>query len=359
MSNARKLADNLPGIGATGSRNIIINGAMNISQRQTSSSNVGNKYVLDRFYVYRQNAGSTYTCSQNSVTDLQGFSNSLKMLCSTADTSLASNEQVYIQYKVEGQDCQRLAKGHGSDALPMTLSFYVKTNKSGLYTVRIYDRDNGRNVSGSYTVSNANWNRYSVTFPADASGKLDDDNNSSLEFFWHLVGGSDITSGSLQTTWAASSDTGAATGQVNLGDTLNNFWEITGIQLEVGSEATPFEHEHHDTTLRKCQRYCHVFRTDSQNGLRNIHQDRLTQGYIGNYFMPREMRVAPTVTQVGMDRVHKPGIRYDTISSGPNFYFIHTQGFNVTMSVTNNDVDSQTTYFGAVSGGTVTADAEL
>ena len=255
MGNARSLADNLPLTGATGNRNIIINGAMNHSQRQTVSSNVGNKYVLDRFYVYRQNAGSTYTCSQNSVTDLQGFSNSLKMLCSTADTSLASNEQVYIQYKVEGQDCQRIAKGHGSDALPMTLSFYVKTNKTGLYTVRIYDRDNGRNVSGSYTVSNADWNRYSITFPADASGKLDDDNNSSLEFFWHLVGGSDITGGSLQTTWAASSDTGAATGQVNLGDTLNNAWEITGIQLEIGSSATSFEHEPISASLAKCQRY--------------------------------------------------------------------------------------------------------
>ena len=359
MSNARKLADNLPKEGQFGNRNIIINGAMNVSQRQTSSSNVGNKYVLDRFYVYRQNAGSTYTCSQNSVTDLQGFSKSLKMDCTTADTSVASNEQVYIQYKVEGRDCQRLAKGHGSDALPMTLSFYVKTNKLGLYTVRIYDRDNGRNVSGSYTVSNANWNRYSITFPADASGKLNDDNNSSLEFFWHLVQGSDTTSGSLQTTWAGVSDTGAATGQVNFADSTNNDWEITGIQLEVGSVATPFEHEPVSVTLDKCYRYCHIFKTNDTNGVRNIHQDRLTTTYIGNYFMPVEMRVAPTVTQVGMDRVHKPGIRYDTISSGPNFYFIHTQGFIVTITVTNNDVDSQTAYFGAVSGGEVIADAEL
>tara|TARA_B100001109_G_scaffold232044_1_gene209597 strand:- start:411 stop:1427 length:1017 start_codon:yes stop_codon:yes gene_type:complete len=294
MSNARKLADNLPGIGATGSRNIIINGAMNISQRQTSSSNVGNKYVLDRFYVYRQNAGSTYTCSQNSVTDLQGFSNSLKMLCSTADTSLASNEQVYIQYKVEGQDCQRLAKGHGSDALPMTLSFYVKTNKSGLYTVRIYDRDNGRNVSGSYTVSNANWNRYSVTFPADASGKLDDDNNSSLEFFWHLVGGSDITSGSLQTTWAASSDAGAATGQVNLGDAINNAWEITGIQLETGSRATAFEHEPISASLAKCQRYFHKELYPTGPG-------PFSMNYVDSHrffhlYHPTTMRTTPTST---------------------------------------------------------------
>ena len=110
MSNARKLADNLPSVGQLAGRNVIINGAMMVAQRQTVSSNVGNKYVLDRFYVYKQNTGSTYTCSQNSVTDLAGFNNSLKMDCTTADTSLASNEQVYIQTKLEGQNLQRFQK---------------------------------------------------------------------------------------------------------------------------------------------------------------------------------------------------------------------------------------------------------
>ena len=326
MGNARNLADNLPLTGATGNRNIIINGAMNHSQRQTSSSNVGNKYVLDRFFVYRQNAGSTYTCSQNSVTDLQGFSNSLKMLCSTADTSVASNEQVYIQYKVEGQDCQRIAKGHGSDALPMTLSFYVKTNKSGLYTVRIYDRDNARNVSGSYTVSDANWNRYSITFPADASGKLDDDNNSSLEFFWHLVQGSDTTGGSLQTTWAGVSDTGAATGQVNFADALNNSWEITGIQLEIGSSATAFEHEPISASLAKCQRYFYSWVNSGLSDNIYIRSPYATgtppnSSASAAYTFPVTMRANPTITTTyNFSRftasVHNAVAQIGTTSSG-------------------------------------------
>lgn len=242
------------GIGG-GGKNVIVNGEMVISQRQTSSSNVGNQYVLDRFAVYKQNTGSTYTCSQNNVTDLAGFSKSLKMDCTTADTSLAANEQVYIVTKLEGQECQRFAKGHGSDALPMTLSFYVKTNKTGVYTVSIFDRDNTRKVNGSYTVANANWARYSITFPADASGKLDNDNASSLELFFNLVAGADTNTGSLYTSWASSVDAGSATGQVNFADSTSNDWEITGIQLETGSAATPFEHRSINDHLSACHRY--------------------------------------------------------------------------------------------------------
>ena len=254
MGNARNLADNLPLEGHLAGRNVIINGAMNFSQRQSSSSNVGNQYVLDRFAVYKQNTGSTYTCSQNSVTDLAGFSNSLKMDCTTADTSIASNEEVKIVYKIEGQDLQRFKKGHAT-ALGFTLSFYAKTNKTGVYCVELYDRDNGREVSGSYTVADANWNRYTISFPADTTGKFDDNNDSSLELSFWLVAGSAVQGGTLNTTWRSATDPSSATGQVNFADNTSNDWEITGVQLEVGSSATPFEHEPVGVTLSKCERY--------------------------------------------------------------------------------------------------------
>ena len=266
MSNARKLADNLPSEGQLSGRNVVVNGAMNLSQRQTSSSNVGNKYVLDRFYVYKQNTGSTYTCSQNSVTDLAGFANSLKMDCTTADTSTASNEEVYIQTKLEGQDVQRFQKGHAT-ALGFTLSFYVKTNKAGVYTVKMFDRDNSRDVSGSYTVADANWNRYTINFPADTTGKFDDDNASSLEIFFSLVRGSDTTGGTLNTAWRANSDASSASGQVNFADSTSNDWEITGIQLETGSgAATPFEHRSFGDELLRCQRYFQRLTGDEGGG---------------------------------------------------------------------------------------------
>jgi len=264
LSSVSARLDTLGGSeGALSNRSVIINGAMMLSQRQTSSSNVGNQYVLDRFAVYKQNTGSTYTCSQNSVTDLAGFNNSLKMDCTTADTSLASNEQVYVSYKAEGQDLQRFQKGHAT-ALGFTLSFYVKTNKTGLYTVSMFDRDNTRKVNGSYTVADTNWNRYTINFPADTTGKFDDDNASSLEIFFNLVAGSDTNTGTLYTTWQASVDAGSATGQVNFADSTSNDWEITGIQLETGSgAATDFEHRSYGDELLRCQRYCIDLTPDS------------------------------------------------------------------------------------------------
>jgi|TARA_R100000482_G_scaffold36054_1_gene12137 hypothetical protein len=291
------------GASGGGGQNVVINGAMLVAQRQTTSTNVNNKYVLDRFYVYRQNTGSTYTCSQNSVSDLAGFTKSLKMDVTTADTSLASNEQVYIQTKFEGQMVQRFRKGH-SDAKGFQLSFYVKTNKTGIYTVRLYDRDNNRNVSGSYTVPDANWNRYTVSFPADTTGKFDDDNNSSLELFFHLVNGSDTTTGTLQTTWATSTDAGSATGQVNLADSTSNDWEITGIQLQAGDKASDFEHEHISETENKCKRYYNVYgRSTGTNQGSSAHAGWCYSTQGGSIRIPSvggpQMRIRPALGLVG------------------------------------------------------------
>ena len=305
MSKARELAE-LGGAyndAALSNRNIIVNGAMQVAQRGTSFASVGNVYTLDRFKMYKQNTGAAFTITQSSVTDLQGFANALKVDCTTADTSLASNEQAYVSYFAEGQDCQRLAKGHGGDALPTTLSFYVKTNKTGLYTVSVFDRDNSRKVNGSYTVANTNWNRYSITFPADASGKLDDDNASSLEIFFNLYAGSDTNTGTLYTAWQAAADAGSATGQVNFADSTSNDWEITGVQLEVGSEATPFEHRSFGDELALCQRYHYVLQ---EAGLANgANETGITccsygaNAFFGTVYFPVTMRSTPTMSAGG------------------------------------------------------------
>ena len=237
-----------------GNRNVIINGAMKVAQRGTSFSSVGNVYTLDRFQMYKQNTGAAFTITQSSVTDLAGFANALKVDCTTADTSLASNEQGYISYFAEGQDLQGFEKGF-STAKGFALSFYVKTNKTGLYTVTIFDRDNTRKVNGSYTVADTNWNRYTINFPADTTGKFDDNNASSLEIFFNLYAGADTNTGTLYTAWQASADAGSTTGQVNFADSTSNDWEITGIQLEVGDTATDFEHRTFADEFQQCERY--------------------------------------------------------------------------------------------------------
>lgn len=275
MSRARDIAD-LSSVsarldtvggseGALSNRNLIINGAMQVAQRGTSFASVGNVYTLDRFQMYKQNSGAAFTVTQSSVTDLAGFANALKVDCTTADTSLASNEQGYVSYFAEGQDLQGFEKGF-STAKGFTLSFYVKTNKTGLYTVSIFDRDNTRKVNGSYTVSDTSWNRYTINFPADTTGKFDNDNASSLEIFFNLYAGADTNTGTLYTAWQASADAGSTTGQVNFADSTSNDWEITGVQLEVGDTATPFEHRSFGEEMAKCQRYYTVYSAGSGGG---------------------------------------------------------------------------------------------
>lgn len=237
-----------------GRRNLIINGAMKVFQRGTSFTSVSNTaYHADRFELYMQNEASVYTVTQDSDAP-NGFANSLKLDVTTADTSIASNEEVKLLHKLEGQDLQQFRKGK-SDAEQMTLSFYVKTNKTGTYCVELYDRDNNREVSASYTVSDTGWNRYVITFPADTTGEFDDDNASSLEIQFWLVAGSAVQGGTLNTSWRSASDPSSATGQINFSDSTDNNWAITGIQLEVGSVATPFEHRSFGEELALCQRY--------------------------------------------------------------------------------------------------------
>ena len=304
MSKARELAELGAAYdsGALSNRNVIINGAMQVAQRGTSFASVGNVYTLDRFQMYKQNSGAAFTVTQSSVTDLAGFSNALKVDCTTADTSLASNEQGYVSYFAEGQDLQRFQKGY-STALGFTLSFYVKTNKTGLYTVTMFDRDNTRKVNGSYTVADTGWNRYTISFPADTTGKFDDDNASSLEIFFNLYAGAATNTGTLSETWAASADAGSTTGQVNFADSTSNDWEITGVQLEVGDTATDFEHRSFGDELARCQRYfCRTYTYGTATGTATANGcvsgpvfAAITYSSPGTFRFPVEMRSAPTV----------------------------------------------------------------
>ena len=245
----------LPNAGALSGRRINVNGAMQVAQRGTSFTSVNaTAYHCDRYQLYYQNSSAAFTVTQATDTP-NGFGNSLKIDVTTADSSIASDEEVKLIHKIEGFDLQGTAKGT-SDAKQLTLSFYVKTTKTGTYIVELFDRDNSRDVSASYTVSDTNWNRYSLTFPADTGGSaFDDDNASSLEIMWWLVAGSAVQGGTLNTAWRATSDSSSATGQVDFTDSTDNDWLITGIQLELGAKETDFEHRSYCDELAKCQRY--------------------------------------------------------------------------------------------------------
>jgi hypothetical protein len=259
MTQARDLAD-LAGAADAGTitgRNLIINGAMTISQRGTSQASVGYNggyfNAPDRFRFYNPTQ-AVWTLSQSTEAP-DGFSNSYKIDCTTADTTVAADHTTLLEYRFEGQDLQHLKKGTSS-ALSVTASFWVRSAKTGTYILEFRDGDNNRSISKSYTISSADtWEYKTITFDGDTTGTLDNDNANSMSLLWWLAAGSDYTSGTLQTSWGTLTAANQAVGVVNLGDSTSNDWHITGVQLEVGSTATPFEHEDYGTTLAKCQRY--------------------------------------------------------------------------------------------------------
>jgi hypothetical protein len=246
-------------------RNIIINGDMSIAQRGTSFTSLGNgdtKYTLDRMqYKESGDTSSEITISQDTTVPTgQGFAKSLKIDVTTADASPGASDRVWLNTTFEGQNLQYLNKGTSS-AKQLTCSFWIRSNKTGVYTVSLFDSDNTRAVSAEYSISSADtWEKKIITFPADTTGAFTNDNNLSLELQFTFSTGSDFNDGTFSTSWQSFNDGDyISSNQVNLLDNTSNELYITGIQLEAGEVASDFEFLPHDVNLQRCQRYYETF----------------------------------------------------------------------------------------------------
>jgi hypothetical protein len=240
-------------------RNLIINGAMQVAQRGTSSTGItaAGYYTADRWGL-GLSLGTWTQSVENDAPTGSGLRKSQKMLVTTAAASPAAGNLAIIRQLFEGQDLQRIRKGT-SDAQQLTLSFWVKSNVTGTFVVEMEDNDNSRAVSTAYTVAAADiWERKTITLPADTTGALDNDNAGSMRVNFWLGAGTTYTSGTLSTTWTSTTNANRAVGQTNLSAATDNYWQVTGVQLETGPVATPFEFEPFEATLRKCQRYYYL-----------------------------------------------------------------------------------------------------
>lgn len=293
MSKAAELAALIGSQTALSNRNLIINGAMQVAQRGDSTGiTTSGYYACDRYNFTLSSLG-TWSVSQSSTAPT-GFANSLKLEATTADASPAASDYALLAHKFEGQNLQHLKKGTSS-AESITLSFWVRSSKTGTYIVEIRDNDNTRIICSSYTINSADTFEYkTLTFAGDTVGSLDDDNALSFQCIWWLASGTDFTSGTLATSWASSTNANRAVGQVNLADTANATWYITGVQLEVGEQATPFEHRSFADELLKCQRYYYqnenVF-VYSKSRESDRHRDY-------SISLPVSLRATPTVTKL-------------------------------------------------------------
>jgi len=250
-------------------RNIIINGDMSIAQRGTSTASItgGGYYSCDR-WRFDINSQGTWTQSQSTdVPTGQGFAKSTKLDCTTADASPSAGDLLAFIQKVEGQNLQYLKKGTSS-AESTTLSFWVKSNKTGTYIAELVDSDNSRQISKSYTISSADtWEKKTLTFAGDTTGAFANDNARSLDIVLWLGAGSNYTSGTLSTSWSSITNANEAVGQVNLADSTSNEWYITGVQLEAGTSASDFEFLPVDINQQRCFRYFYMVGDEDEQGL--------------------------------------------------------------------------------------------
>ena len=283
-----------------GRRNIVINGAMQVAQRGTSQSGItasaNEGYTtVDRFAFDGGTHGGAFTASQSTDAP-DGFKTSLKMDCTTADTSTAAGELQMLQTRFEGQDLQQLKKGTSS-AEKVTVSFYVKGNASATYMCELQDSDNSRTNGQTFAVTTS-WNRIILTFVGDTTGALDNDNALSLRLNFWFNAGSTYTGGTFtsnQWTTTANERVGTIT---NFFDSTDREFFITGVQLEVGSQATPFEHRSFGEELALCQRYFTMLAEHSAGtaSVGNFAAYSSTVIY-GAITFPQEMRATPTLVQ--------------------------------------------------------------
>lgn len=243
-------------MGSSFMRNRIINGAMVIDQRNAGASVNGSggtkTYPVDRFYSQIYNTTGNTTGQQSSVAPT-GFTNSMRITVQTADASVGATDQVWYGQDIEGFNVSDFGFG-AAGAATITLSFWVYSNVTGTYCVTFKNSAENRGYTAEYTISASNtWEKKTITLAGDTTGTWLTTNGAGLKVWFVLMAGS--SQQTTANTWNATSGSIATSNQVNFMSSTSNSWQISGVQLEVGSVATPFEREIYSTTLAKCQRY--------------------------------------------------------------------------------------------------------
>ena len=309
VSKARQLAQSASA--PESRKNVIINGDMKIAQRGNQTGQTGVAMAAcDRWIVAEAGDTVVDTSQSTDVPSGQGFANSLKVDVTTEDSSLAADDFFLIIQRLEGQDVQHFRYG-SSSARDITVSFWVKSPKTGTHILEIRQNTSSVFNSQAYTIDSANtWQKVELTFSGYTVAAITDDNTHGFSINWFLAAGSTYSSGTLNSNTWHNTNANRAVGQVNAVDSDANNFYLTGVQVEVGSVATEFEHRSFGEELALCQRYYHrQVRTDTTDA-NDISRFNNTAGlYLGvaqitgatsgflPVMMPTTMRSTPTVSQ--------------------------------------------------------------
>jgi len=340
-------------------KNMLYNGAMVISQRGTSETftTAGNEYVLDRFYKLN---GSSYapniTVSQQADAP-SGFTYSMKVNVDGVTTP-TSNQNLLIGQSLEGYDVAQLGYGTAT-AKSITISFWVKANQTGSRGVYFMTTDVSRDYMAEFNINQSGtWEYKTITIPPNTIGGPNIDNSEGLRVLWPLsTGSSDKINAS--TEWENIAAYRGLSGEPDLCDTVGNYFQITGIQLEVGP-ATPFEHRSYGEELALAQRY---FETIKDNrDMICVATSFSNQAAYGSIDYKVEKRATPTITFTG----GASNYRYRTNGNNRTLTSIgvssvNDQNFRIDMGVgVGNTVASHSGWLSGASGATgIQIDAEL
>ena len=352
MSKARELAE-LGAVydsGALSNRNMIINGAMAVAQRGTSATTAGNNVqsTCDRWISEHTTAAVNLDSEQVTGPTEKGFQYALKMTAQSTVSLSSAQLLIPFEHRIERTITNPLRFGT-SEAKTFTLSFWIKSNKTGTYVVNLsLNNPSGGTadaVSKSYTIDAANtWEYKTVTFPANTSTETSSAFNiRSLSIFWWMAAGSNFTSGTLATSWENETAANRAVG-VTSSLTSGDNWQMTGVQLEVGSEATPFEHRSYGQEIELCQRYYNTASGMWMSG--QSYGSSGNDGLVQVFRFPTEMRANPSITFSGGSDGGSSAALY---SGG-----VSTSQVNINLRSTSGS-DFQVWY----SGFTTVADAEI
>jgi hypothetical protein len=305
-----------------GRRNMIINGDMRIAQRGTSAVGISSSipYLVDRF-CFAVNTGGTWSYTQSSNAP-SGFNTSARFEVTSANSSLSSASYVIPQYVFEGNDLQRLAWGTTS-AKPLTLSFWCRSNKPGIYHAE-FQIQGSKEISKRYTINTPDvWEYKTVTFEPNYQYPITATNAYGGNFYWWLAAGTAYNNpgNTLHSVWGDGTGD-RCPGNVNLADTVGNYFEITGVQCEIGNVATPFEYRYYNEELALCQRYYYRLTSPGAGFSFSLSYNDSTTLARGVVEFPVTMRTSPTAleqTGTASDyQIEVPGTA-NTCTSVPTF----------------------------------------
>jgi len=334
-----------------GRKNLVINGDMRINQRQNLPFTGTSGYTIDRWNCAKNYGGWSISESTGHADEI-GHNTAIKIDCTSAAT-MGTNNYAELQHKIEGSNLQHLGWG-GSRGQPITLSFWVKSNLTGLYSVTV--APSGNLYNASYTIDSPNtWEKKYITIPPLTTAIITDGNVSGMVLeFWIALGTAYTDS---TTDWGSSPSYGRD-GQVNFMSSTDNEWLLTGVQLEVGKVATPFEHRSYGEELALCQRYFYKISGGGSplgSGIWYANNQILA-----HFSYPQIMRTAPAFTTSGVDfascytsgtaRESLSGIGFDNIRD-------YAARINVITGVAGSAGDG--TYVHLTNGASVSINAEL